>query len=114
MMELKMDAKGSWMAALVERIYPDDAKWFIAHTQMMYLALCTPVNKDDEFLLTENAYGIHEGPVSSRIDPKSGGFIATAYTEFHKFAVISPKLIMVLRSFVLPIPEEDLDEEMKE
>jgi hypothetical protein len=113
-LELKMDAEGNWMDKLRERIYPDDANWCIMHMQMMYLALCTPVNEDDEFLLTENAYSIHEGPVSSRIDPNTGELAMTAYTEYHKFAVISPKLIMVLRSFLLPIPEEDMDEEIKE
>lgn len=114
MLELKMDAKGDWMRYLLERIYPDDAKWFIAHTQMMYLALCTPANKDHEFLLTENAYGIYEGPSSSMIDPKTGALTMECYTEYHKFAVISPKLIMVLRSFLLPVPEEDLSEGIKE
>lgn len=62
MLELKMDVKGDWMKELPARIYPDDANWFIMHTQMMYLALCTPTNKDQEFLLTENAYGVYEGP----------------------------------------------------
>ncbi len=113
MLELKMDVKDEWILDFPTRIYPDDARWFIMHTQMMYLALCTPANKDDEFLLTENAYGIYEGPSSVAIDPQTGETIMTPYTEFHKFAVISPKLMMVLRSFLLPVPEEDLDEEIK-
>src|ERR1700722_4029082 len=64
MLELKMDPEGEWMEELRKRVYPDDAEMYIAHTQMMYLALCTPSAKDDEFLLTENAYNIHEGPKS--------------------------------------------------
>ena len=68
---------------------------------MMYLALCTP-SEEEEFLLTENAYGIHEGPTTE-----------TTYTEYHIFAVISPKLMMILRSCILPVLEEDSDEEMK-
>lgn len=112
MLELKMDAKLEWMKELVKRIYPTDAMWYVANTQMMYLALCTPSGQD-EFLLTENAYSIHEGPVSFAINPGSSETTATSYTEFHIFAVISPKLIMVLRSCLLPVPEEDSDEQIK-
>jgi hypothetical protein len=112
MLELKMDTNGRWMRDLQERIYPDDATWFIAHTQMMYLAFCTTSIEDDEFLLTENAYSIHEGPNSYRINPHTGEHTPTAYTEYHAFAVISPKLIMVLRSFLLPVPEEDNNKEI--
>ena len=86
---------------------------YTANTQMMYLAFCTPSAKDDEFLLTENAYSIHEGPNSLLIHPDTGESIMGCYTEFHVFSVISPKLIMVLRSFLLPIPEEDSNEEIK-
>jgi hypothetical protein len=114
MLELKMNLTHKWMEDLSERIYPDDAKMFISHTQMMYLALCTPENQDDEFFLTENAYGIHEGPTSCSINPETSESTLTCYTEFHKFAVISPKLMMVLRSFLLPQPEEDFSEETKE
>jgi Protein of unknown function (DUF4238) len=103
LVDLKMDPEMKWTTELVERIYPDDAMWAIANMQMMYLSICTPSSQEDEFLLTENAYSIHEGPNSPR-----------AYTEFHVFAVISPKLIMVLRSFLLPVPEEDRDPEINE
>lgn len=112
MLELKMDPELEWMEKLMDRIYPDDAKWYIAHTQMMYLALCTPSGQD-EFLLTENAYSIHEGPASFLINRDTGETTLTSYTEFHIFAVISPKLIMVLRSCLLPVLEEDSDEEIK-
>jgi hypothetical protein len=111
MLDLKMDPNGRWMRELQERIYPDDAMWFIAHAQMMYLALCSTAAEADEFLLTENAYSIHEGPNSYRIDPQTGEQTPTAYTEYHVFAVITPKLIMVLRSLLLPVPEEDNNEE---
>ena len=96
----------------MNRIYPDDAKWYMANTQMMYLALCTPSGQD-EFLLTENAYSVHEGPVSLLINPDSNEMTATSYTEFHIFAVISPRLMIVLRSCLLPVLEEDSDEEIK-
>jgi hypothetical protein len=107
MLELKMDPKLEWMQRLRDSAYPDDAEWFIAYTQMMYLAFCTPSSHDDEFLLTENAYSIYEGPVSLEIDPDTSEAAETSYTEFHGFAVITPKLTMVLRSFLLPVIEED-------
>ena len=113
MLDLEMDPEQKWMKWLMEHAYPDDAKWFIAHSQMMYLALCTPSGQDDEFLLTENAYSVHEGPVSQSVDPQTGDMVDTAYSEFHVFSFISPKLVMVLRSFILPGPEEDADESVR-
>jgi len=113
MLELKMDPEGKWMEELRKQVYPDDAEMYIAHTQMMYLALCTPSAKDNEFLLTGNAYNIHEGPNSVLIHPDTGESTVECYTEFHVFSVISPRLIIVLRSFLLPNPEEDSSEEIK-
>ena len=113
MLALKMDPQMKWMEWLREHAYPDDAMWFIAHCQMMYLALCTPSKPDDEFLLTENAYNIHEGPVSYFLDPVTKQMRPGSYTEFHMFSVISPKLMIVLRSCVLPVPEEDADEDTR-
>ena len=113
MIDLKMDPQMQWTDRLVERMYPDDAMWFVAHCQMMYLALCTPANVADEFLLTENLYSIHEGPVNLFSDSEDKKIRQGAYTEFHNFAGITPKLMIVLRSFVLPVPEEDADEEIR-
>lgn len=106
-LELEMDPGGEWMDKIRKRIYPDDAEWFAHHTQGMYMALCTPSEQGDEFLLTENGYGIHEGPVSNKVDPRTGELIATCYTEYHVFAAVSPRLMIVLRSFLLPNPMED-------
>lgn len=114
MLELEMDLKDKWIRELRDRIYPDDAMWFIANTQMRYLAFCTASNKDDEFLLTENLYNIYEGPSSYATNPETGENTLKAYTEYHTFSIISPKLVMVLRSVILPVPEEDSNESMKE
>lgn len=113
MLELEMDLEDKWMGKLLDRIYPDDAKWFIENTQQRYLAFCTTSDKDDEFLLTENVYGIHEGPTSFNVNPETGERTPTAYTEYHVLSIISPKLVMVLRSLILPVPEEDSDEATK-
>lgn len=114
LLDIKMDTERKWMANLEDRMYPDDAKWAIAHMQMMYLALCTPSSQEDEFLMTENGYGIHEGPTSVLSDGKGSEALETRYTEYHVFAVVSPQLIMVLRSFLLPNAEEDLEEGVRE
>ena len=87
MLELKMDPELKWMEWLQEHAYPDDAKWFIAHLQMQYLALCTPSGQGDEFLLLQNAYSIHEGPVSWSIDPITKELVPGYYTELHTFSV---------------------------
>lgn len=48
------------------------------------------------------------------------GLLHSVYTllmpwvNFHDFAPISPKLTTVLRSFILPIEEEDTDSEIRE
>ena len=113
MLEVDMDEKMAWMKKLGERVYQSDAAWFIMHCQMMYLALCTPSKQGDEFILTENAYSIFEGPATCYVDPFTKKVTQGAWSELHMFAPISPKLMIVLRSSVFPISEEDSDEEMR-
>lgn len=113
-LEMEMDPERKWIDKLRERMFPADANWAIAHMQMMYLAVCTPSSQDGEFLLTENAYSIYEGPVSYQVDPNTGESVMKCYTEFHVFAPVSPKLIIVLRSVLLPAPEEDLNDGIRE
>ena len=82
------------------RAYPKDANWFIRHIHSFFLAFCTPNDPEDEFLLTQNAYGIFEGPHSPG-----------KWMDWHRFAPVSPKVMIVLRSnFVSStIGEESLD-----
>jgi hypothetical protein len=114
MLEMKIDPEGKWMDELRERIYPTDARWAIANMQSMYLAICTPSGQGDEFLLTENAYSIYEGATSLLTDLETGESVVRRYTEYHLFAPLSPKLIIVLRNFILPIPEEDSNDNVRE
>jgi hypothetical protein len=45
------------------------------------------------------------------VDPVTGESVMSCYTEFHVFATISPKLMIVLRSNLLPQPMEDIIED---
>ena len=76
---------------ITERAYPADADWFFIHMLTFFLAFCTPNDPADDFLLTQNAYGVFEGPHSSG-----------NWTDWHHFAPVSPKVMIVLRSHILP------------
>lgn len=112
-MELRMDPEGKWIHDLPKRMFTDDAMWFIIHVQMMYMAICTPSNPADEFILTDNSYNIFEGPNCFAIDKETGRVEPAAHSPLHEFAPISPKLMIILRSYVLPVPEEDTNPNVK-
>ncbi|KAK4066127.1 uncharacterized protein Triagg1_8195 [Trichoderma aggressivum f. europaeum] len=105
--ELDMDDELDWISELPERMYPDDARWAISHCESMFMAICTPSKAQDEFILTDNCYHVFEGPNQCMVNPETGELQDGAWTNFHEFAPVSPKLMIVLRSFLLPSPEED-------
>ncbi|GAW21062.1 hypothetical protein ANO14919_105750 [Xylariales sp. No.14919] len=111
-MNLNMNTEG-WQRELVEQMYSDDAMWFIMHSEMMYMAICTPSETDAEFILTDNSYNVFEGPNTFVQNPATGEFSDNGWTSFHEFAPLSPKLMIILRSFLFPVPEEDSDPEIK-
>lgn len=76
---------------ITQRAYPMDANWFFVHMEIFFLAFCTPKKTGDEFLLTQNSYSVFEGPSSAGI-----------WTDYHRFAPVSPKIMIVLRSCLLP------------
>ncbi|MCJ1471582.1 hypothetical protein MMC13_000222 [Lambiella insularis] len=95
--EIKIDADvEKWQSELMQQIYLPFAQLFIFHLDYFYLALCTPSRAEDEFLLTENGFGIHERPVTitTNIVTKQSRAL---YTEYHIFAHMSPRLSMVPR-----------------
>ena len=99
-LEVDLDGDGpKSLAGLTQRAYPMDARWFIAHMEAFFIAFCTPEKSEDEFLLTQNVYGVYEGPTS-----------AGPWTDYHRFAPVSPKIMIVMRSLLLPVAgivEED-------
>ncbi|RMJ18204.1 hypothetical protein CDV36_002169 [Fusarium kuroshium] len=106
-MTLEMDAEMKWIEDLKKRMFPSDAMWFMAHVQCSYMAICTPANPDEEFVLSDNTYNIFEGPNTFIEDEDTGERAGSFHAPFHEFAPISPRLILVLRSLTLPVPEED-------
>lgn len=105
--ELDMDAGGRWRLELPQCMFVDDAIWFITHVEYSYMAICTPSDPQDEFILTENSYNVFEGPFDFVKDSATGKVEALTNLPLHKFAPVSPKLMIVLRSHFLPVPEED-------
>jgi hypothetical protein len=100
-LDLEMDPARSWMHTLETQIYPDDAMMMKLHLAWSFIAFCEPVDSADEFLLTQNAYSIFEGPSTETMNPITQK-IESTYTEYHNFAPLSPRLIIVLRSHLLP------------
>ena len=76
-----------WEEELKKQAYPGDAEWMIHQLNNFYLSFCVPTDPEDEFILTENSYGVYEGPNSFN-----------GWHEWHTFAPISPRLIFVMRS----------------
>ena len=115
-LDLQMDDEMEWMPKILNSplVYPDDAKMFVAHMQTKFMAFCTVSDTSDEFVLSENAYGVHEGPMDMYQDPKSGRMVEHLYTEHHNFAPLSPKLLVVFRSYWLPSGVDERDTEEQE
>lgn len=111
--DMPMDPDGDWIMQLTKTIYPPDAMWLFINIRSMYVAFVTPSDPSEEFILTDNAFGIHEGPVSFSVKKFTGEQTMTAYTEFHLLNVITPRLAMVLRQNCMPEPLEDTDHEIR-
>ncbi|KAK4652255.1 hypothetical protein QC762_609530 [Podospora pseudocomata] len=112
--ELPMDPGKKWLGVLMGKMYPQDAMWFWLHAEFSYMAILTPAEDGDEFILTDNAYAIFEGPNTSALDAETQEVIDTEYLPLHTFAPISPKLLIVLRADIFPDPLEDADERVRE
>ena len=111
---LKMDAENKWMAELLDKVYPADARWLINHVQQMYMAICTPADASDEFTLTDDSYNVFEGVEKVMRDPETGRLKGHEWINFHEFAPVSPKVMIVLRTCAVPVSEEDVDSEDEE
>jgi len=103
-----------WTETLISTMFFPDAMWFAMHINMSFMALCTVADDEDEYVLTDSSYNIFEGPNSFVRDPKTGKVEGGVWRQFHEFAPISPKLMLVLRSNDLPYRGECLDYETRQ
>lgn len=108
LIDLEMDVKLEWMAGLSERMYHPDAMWAARHCQLMYMAICTPADPAGEFILTDNCYHVAEGPHNTSTNLQTGESILGAWLSLHEFAPVSPKLMIVLRSFLFASELDDV------
>ncbi|KAH9207095.1 hypothetical protein DL95DRAFT_415978 [Leptodontidium sp. 2 PMI_412] len=107
-LDLDMDAcGGEWTEKLPELIFPADAAMFIFHGQSSYTAFCTPEEKHDEFILTDQCYNVFERPINDTFCAKTNEYLRATYLCYHEFGPVSPQLIIVLRSNTLPNALED-------
>lgn len=106
-LDLDMDACGEWTKKLPELMFPADAVMFIFHVQSSYMAFCTPEEKHDEFILTDQCYNVFEGPINDTFCAKTNEYLGATYLCYHEFGPVSPQLIIVLRSNTLPNALED-------
>ncbi|KAK2592798.1 hypothetical protein QQS21_009502 [Conoideocrella luteorostrata] len=105
--ELQMDNELKWVSELQNRTYGPDGLWAVMHCQMMHMSICTPSNSHEQFLISDNCYHVAEGPHQIEMDLVSGQPQRGAWLNLHEFAPISPRLLIVLRSFLFSSPEED-------
>lgn len=101
-LDLNMDAEGSWISELPKLMFPEDARMFVLHVQSSDMAFCTPTEEHDEFILTDQCYNVFEGPNNETFSAKEGEYLGNAFLCYHEFGPVSPRLIIVLRSCVLP------------
>ena len=102
----EIDVDGEWLQTIGREMFGGDADMYVFHMSESYMAFCEPQSSEDEFILTDNGFGIFEGPVTyDTVNLKSTGADGSPprlenprYTEFHKLAPLSPRLILVLRS----------------
>ncbi|KAF8461610.1 hypothetical protein BDZ91DRAFT_683893 [Kalaharituber pfeilii] len=116
-LDTHIDVEDKWEQTMMSECFSHDAQWFILNMNMFYMSFCTPADAADEFLLSESAFGIHEGPTEAPMEvyitpgpngmpdsqealkSKYGG--AGKYLEYHLLAPFGPTLLLVLRSNML-------------
>jgi hypothetical protein len=113
-LDVDMDAGGAWMKEILVNMFPADAKMFVFHAQASYMAFCTPAEQNDEFLLTDDCYSVFEGPAHETFCKRTGEFLGSLCLPYHEFGPVSPRLIIVLRSYILPEVREDTNPEIKD
>ncbi|KKP00867.1 hypothetical protein THAR02_07013 [Trichoderma harzianum] len=105
--DVEIDPAGIWVELIKHSIYFPIADTFIDHMNKMYMTICTPEDHVDEFILTDNCCNVTEGKIAAYYIEAMMNHVDLAPC-FHRFAPISPKLMIVLRYNLLP---ESIDSE---
>lgn len=108
LIDFEMDNGMEWISDLPTRMYAPDAYWAVMHCQMFYMTVCTPSDPAAEFILTDNCFHVSEGPHNTSINLQTGESEVMGWLNLHEFAPVSPKLIIVLRSYLFPSELEDM------
>ena len=112
-LDTPIDPKNEWEKTILESCFTPDGLWFIHNMNDFFMTFIQPANPENEFIITDSAFGIHEGPTKIS-QPLNADMTAefswerlqlqdeskdtdSYYTEFHKMAPLSPKLLLVLR-----------------
>ena len=112
-LDITIDPGKGWRRTIMQQVYSDDALLFILHVSQSFMAFCKPRSPDDEYLLTENVFGIFEGPSGHGINILTGERERGFWTEWHNFAPVSASLLIVLRSYYLPGGVVEANDEMR-
>lgn len=106
-LDIELDVDNKWIDYISRQAYCEDAKLFEIHVRNQFITFCQPELSQDEFILTENAYGVFEGPSSFNVDATGNQLGPRIATEYHNFAPISPQLMIISRGCLLASPTEE-------
>ncbi|KAF8244448.1 hypothetical protein K440DRAFT_485035, partial [Wilcoxina mikolae CBS 423.85] len=95
-MDTTIDCEGKWRDKVRKEMVFDNAENYIEHIDEFFLGFVQPGDACvDEFIITDNGFGIFEGTVE--YDTPYG----LQLFEYHNLAPISPRLMLVLRRNIL-------------
>jgi hypothetical protein len=94
-METTVDPSGTWKDTVRKEMMFDNAEHYISHFADFFLTIVQPDSDTDEFIITENCFGIFEGRVEFDTPYGQQHFI------YHVLAPISTRLALVLRRTIL-------------
>lgn len=90
-LKTEIDRDGQWVETVNREMFGIDAANYISHMKESSIAFCEPSSPDDEFIITDNAFDIFEGPVTYGLaDPEDDA-------QYHKLAPLERRLMLVLR-----------------
>lgn len=89
MLTLKVEGERKWYTAIEKLIYLEDALW-LRNMIMMYPVTCTSRKRDEEFVVTGDAFCLHEGQNDDLYT-----------TKLHIICVVSPRLAVLMRHGIL-------------